>query len=63
MYADKGALWDFPRNPQSSAMLKMDWDRILKYQEMLGLLDDVMEVPGENVIIKWVACGDKKPLK
>ena len=63
MYVDKGVLLDFPRNPQSSAVLKMDWDRNLKYQEALGLLGDVIEFPGENVIIKWVACGDKKSLK
>ena len=52
MYVDKGVLLDFPRNPQSSAVLKMDWDRNLKYQEALGLLGDVIEFPGENVIIK-----------
>lgn len=44
-------------------MLKIGCDRILKYQEALGLLDDVMEVPWEDVVIKQVACGDKKPLK
>lgn len=59
----QGSLWAFPGIPQSSAMLKIGCDSILKYQEARGLLDDVMEVSWENVVIKWVACGDKKPLK
>lgn len=52
-----------PGIPQSSEILKIGCDSILKYQEALGLLDDVTKVPWENVVIKWVACGDKKPLK
>ena len=58
------ALWETsPEIPQCSAILKIGSDRVLKFQEALGLLDDVTKVPGENVVIKWVACGDKKPLK
>lgn len=34
-----------PEIPQCSAVLKIGCDRILKYQEALGLLDDVMKVP------------------
>lgn len=41
-----------PEIPQCSAILKIGCDRILKFQEALGLLDDVMRVPGENVVIK-----------
>lgn len=31
--------------PQSSEILKIGCDSILKYQEALGLLDDVTKVP------------------